>query len=147
MSDETEDDFTHYFNATGRLSAENATLRAERDAAREEVGRLREALRFQDPRNATERYERIADDFYRETHLWPPGRSRAAAMGPAYSSDEEEKNVQRDWRVFVDRWHERFFERALSLATVPMPEEDGLTVESLDVPPKCEVCGRERNHD
>jgi hypothetical protein len=27
------------------------------------------------------------------------------------------------------------------------PEWDGLTVESLDVPPKCEVCGRERNHD
>lgn len=87
----------------GKTQARLATIEAERD-------RLRDALRFQDPRNAAERYDRIADDFERETGLWPPGRSRAAAMGP----DPRQEEAFAAWRKFCDAWHERWFDRALS---------------------------------
>lgn len=81
--------------------------------------RLIEALRIQDPRNATARYDMIADAFWKETGLWPPGRSAAPAMGIPESQREE---AEKKWRPFVDRWHEDFFDAALS----PTPaREDG----------------------
>lgn len=80
--------------------------------------RLIEALRIQDPRNATARYDMIADAFWKETGLWPPGRSAAPAMGiPESQREEAEKN----WRPFVNRWHEDFFDRVLS----PTPTREG----------------------
>jgi hypothetical protein len=79
-------------------------VRAERDA-------LREALRVQDPRNANERYERIAADFEKETGLIAPGKDVHAAM--SYSAEDEAKRQQL-WRPFVDRWHEQFFDAVLS---------------------------------
>jgi hypothetical protein len=92
------------------------------------IADLEAALRFQDPRNASARYDRIADDFHRETGLWPPGRDAPAAMGLPESLREE---AQAKWRPFVDAWHERWFDAALSApassspilstATTPLP--------------------------
>lgn len=89
-----------------RAEDELAAITAERD-------RLRAALRFQDPRNAAERYDRIADDFYRETGWWAPGRSIPAAFNHAYSEAEDDER-HRKWREFCNRWHERFFDEALA---------------------------------
>lgn len=86
-------------------------LRELLDAALAREAMLREALRFQDPRNSTERYDRIADDFYRETGLWPPGRSRAAEMG---TDPTDPAFIQKRWREFCNEWHERWFDAALS---------------------------------
>lgn len=96
--------------ATLQERADNqfAALQAEQ----EKSARLEEALRFCDPRNATERYDRIADDFHRETGLWPPGRSRPAAMGP----DPDAERANRTWRTYVDAWHEHWFDAALASA-------------------------------
>jgi hypothetical protein len=66
-----EDDFSHYFNATGRLTAEVARLRAENEALHKRVVRLERAV----CRVAT------IDDFY------GPGGRRAAAE-VALASDE-----------------------------------------------------------
>lgn len=71
-----------------------------------------EALRLQDPRNAAERYDRIADDFKRETGLWAPGRSIPAAVGLSYSDAEDAERHQR-WRAFVNAWHERCFDAVI----------------------------------
>lgn len=82
-----------------------ATLRAE-------LERVRGALRLQDPRNATERYEAIARDFNRETGFFAPGKSMPAAMGGL--SEEDENRRQALWRPFVNRWHEQWFDAALA---------------------------------
>lgn len=74
------------------------------------VTKLEEALRVQDPRNASARYDMIADAFYLSTGLWPPGRSAPPAMGIPEAQREE---AQTRWRPFVDAWHEAFFDAAL----------------------------------
>lgn len=76
-----------------------------------ENARLREALRLQDPRNATERYELIADAFTAKTGHPAPGRSMPAAM--AYLPDDDDAR-QRLWRTFCNEWHESFFDTALA---------------------------------
>jgi hypothetical protein len=87
-------------------------FRSERDALAARVARLEKALRFQDPRNASERYERIADDFEKETGHPAPGRDMAAARGGL--SWQEEKDRNEKWRPFVNAWHERWFDAALA---------------------------------
>jgi hypothetical protein len=77
---------------------------------------LREAKKYADeldPRNASERYDAIADAFYRETRLWPPGRSMPMAMGGV--SEKDEKRAREEWSPFCNRWHER---RADEIRTV-----------------------------
>lgn len=81
-------------------------------AAQARVKELEEALRIQDPRNASERYDLIADDFYRKTGWWAPGRSIPAAVGLVYS-EEEEAIRAKEWRAFCNKWHEDFFDAAL----------------------------------
>lgn len=106
------DDCAGFEREVERVSEErDKALSALAESQKREAA-LREALRFQDPRNATERYDRIADDFYRETRMWPPGRSRPAAMG----GDPDGESVARyqAWRAFVNAWHERWFDAALT---------------------------------
>lgn len=38
-------------------------------------------------RNSIERYDILADAFYFETHIWPPGRSAPLDMGPASEAE------------------------------------------------------------
>ena len=95
----------------GILIDEARRARASEEALAERVKRLEGALRFQDPRNASERYDRIADDFFRETGRWPPGRSMPAAMG---GDPFDPMETQQMWRKFCNEWHEKFFDDALS---------------------------------
>jgi hypothetical protein len=76
------------------------------------VEELTEALRFQDPRNATARYDEIADAFEKATGLRAPGRSYPLEMGP----DTHPEDAWRAWRGFVNGWHEAWFDAALSSA-------------------------------
>lgn len=103
-----ERDWNARFDA---MAAKIDELARALESERARVKRLEEALRFQDPRNAAERYEVIARDFNRETGFFAPGKSMPAAMG-AYT-EEEEKKRQALWRSFVNRWHEEWFDAAL----------------------------------
>lgn len=98
------------FTMTLRMQGNRDAAVAKLDASERAGAAMREALRFQDPRNATARYDRIADEFYSSTGLWPPGRSRAAEMGV----DHREEEAHREWRKFVDKWHEDWFDAALA---------------------------------
>lgn len=86
-------------------------VKDERDSLRSRVATLEEALRLMDPRNAAERYDRIAEDFYKATGLMAPGKSTPLAM--QYSNADHERS-QREWRPFVDSWNEKFFDAALA---------------------------------
>lgn len=66
MSDERrdEDDFSHYFNATSRLSNENRELRVERDRYRQALADFLAACEGITPFNGAEangRYYRVGD--------------------------------------------------------------------------------------
>lgn len=102
------------------------------------VVQLEAALRFQDPRNATERYDRIADDFVRATGLWPPGRSRPLEMG--LQSVHDIDRAHQEWRTFVNKWHERWFDRVLSTESTH-PENVSMKEEKIDTCP----CGEANN--
>ena len=107
---------TYFAMRTPNSTVERDALKAQLVARDAEIGRLRAALAFQDPRNATARYDRIADEFYAETGMWPPGRSRAPEMG---SDPHPPDEVHRAWRDFCNKWHERWFDQALA----PVAEE------------------------
>lgn len=92
------------------LKRDYEQVKRERDEARAACAAKNEALRLQDPRNSTERYERIADAFYDKHHRMAPGQSRPMEMG----SDPDPDETQRLWRAFCNEWHEAFFDAALS---------------------------------
>lgn len=92
-----------------RPYVENKRLRAENQ-------RLREALRLQDPRNASECFERIAADFQRKTGLMAPGKDVHPAMNYGQEDDDKRRAL---WRSFVNEWHERFFDAALEGSDAP----------------------------
>lgn len=76
------------------------SLLSELEAARVEVAELREAATLAaswlyDPdENATERFERIADEFHRMTGMLRPGKSQPLEGG---HSDEERQAVWDTW--------------------------------------------------
>lgn len=108
---ETQRGWIEPYSLSARVAREHIPWAiAHIKALEEKARRAEEALRFQDPRNATERYDRIADDFYRLTGRWPPGRSRPAAMG----ADPDGDATGRAWRDFCNDWHERWFDDALA---------------------------------
>lgn len=65
---------------------------------------VEEATRLNDPRNASERYDRIAEDFHRATGLFAPGKSVPLAM---HYSERDRFMAEEKWRPFVNAWHER----------------------------------------
>ena len=44
-----------------------------------------------------ERFERLAEAFYRETRIWPPGKDRAPAEGSDGISDRERMRRWNEW--------------------------------------------------
>jgi cell division protein FtsB len=96
-----------------RTAIERAIVRAEKaeaslaaaqaaNAAKDaQIAKLREVLRLFAPANATETYDRIAEDFRRETGLVAPGKDVPAAM--QYGAKQHDE-ARRKWQPFVTRW-------------------------------------------
>lgn len=106
-----------------------------RDEGAAQCAALREALRIQDPRNATECFERMASDFRKETGLMAPGKD----VHPARSyGDEDEDRRRKLWRPFVNAWHERFFDAALaSTSDAAARWREAVRREALEEKPPC----------
>lgn len=75
------------------LRAENARLVAR-------VEELEKGLSTFHPRNATERYELAAEEFYRRYGRVAPGKSRPMEMG----ADPEPEETLRLWSGFLSKW-------------------------------------------
>jgi hypothetical protein len=77
-------------------------LIAERDALRDQIAQLREALtvtaEWLDTRNPTETFERIAGQFYRETGFMRPGKDEPMS---GYTSEEHRRRREVAWSAWV----------------------------------------------
>ncbi len=80
---------------------------------------LFELVRILDPQNSAERYDLIAEAFWRKHHVMAPGKSVPHAMG-AYSKDDEERR-HKLWGPFIDEWYVAHF--AKLYAMVPKDPE------------------------
>ncbi len=86
--------------------------------AEDALGKVIAMARVQDPRNAAETYDLIANAFERQyPNRTAPGRSRPLALG----SDEDPDATQRVWRAFVNAWHETHFDWLYAAAKEVLP--------------------------
>jgi len=58
--------------------------------------------------NANDRFEYMADLFFKETGLWAPGKDSCAAFG--CRSDEEMEETQKQWRVWTEDFYSKMFD-------------------------------------
>lgn len=99
------------------LAEDPSSAAIPRRKAEAALGKAVEFIRLQDPRNAAERYDRIADAFEAKHHLLAPGRSRPPEIGADPSPDV----TGLMWRAFCNEWHEREFDEALAAAKDVLP--------------------------
>lgn len=103
----------HTPDPIGAAPSKITLLLAEARRARESEAAALDALELLHPNNSASRYEDLAEAFTRKTGLTPPGHDRPAAMG---GQDIDDGQLHRTWRLFVNEWHERFFDDLLKKA-------------------------------